>query len=147
LTSPYIQRLRTVLGHDLLLLPAVAVVLHDSTGRLLLVRSAATGEWGLPAGAVDPGESPAAAARRELWEEAGIDAGELKLVAAVGGSEFRHRYPNGDEVEYSVMVFAGNGSRTPAPRDSTEVSEAMFFSRETAPPLRVPYPVGVLWPE
>ncbi len=34
----------------------------------------------LPCGAIDPGEAPEAAARRELLEESGCEAGELELL-------------------------------------------------------------------
>ncbi len=146
-SSEYVTRVRAGIGHDLLLLPAVAVVFHDPAGRLLLVRAADSGEWGLPAGAIEPGESPRAAARRELREESGIDCEDLALVAALGGPGFRHTYPNGDEVEYSAFVFAGlaSGATAPAPQDSEEVSEAAFFSRDEAPSLSRPYPQDLLW--
>jgi len=41
-------------------------------GRLLLVRRCDTGDWELPGGHVDPGESAAGAAVRETAEESGI---------------------------------------------------------------------------
>lgn len=58
--------------------PAARVLLVDQTGRILLFRF--TPEDGRPpfwctvGGAVDPGESYEAAARRELYEETGIIA-------------------------------------------------------------------------
>ena len=147
-SSHYIESLRAAVGHRLLLTPAVAVVFHDSGGRLLLVRSAESGAWGLPAGSIEPGESPLAAAQRELKEETGIHCEDLSLVAQLGGSEFRHTYPNGDDVEYSIFVFRGRGrgGSGPLPLDTAEVSEAAFFDREHAPPLTLPYPRPVLWP-
>ncbi len=123
------------------------MVFHDPSGRLLLVRAADSGEWGLPAGGIEPAESPQAAARRELREESGIDCEDLALAAALGGPGFRHTYPNGDEVEYSLFVFSGlgSGAMEPAPQDSEEVGEAAFFSREEAPSLSLPYPQDLLW--
>jgi len=146
-SSHYIKTVRAGIGHALLLLPGVAVVFHDPAGRLLLVRQSDSGHWGLPAGGIEPAESPQAAARRELREESGIDCENLALVAALGGSDFRHTYPNGDEVEYSIFVFAGLGNEAlePAAEDSDEVGEATFFSRDEAPSLRLPYPTDVLW--
>jgi ADP-ribose pyrophosphatase len=36
----------------------------------------------IPAGLLEPGESPEAAARRELREETGHDAGEMRLITS-----------------------------------------------------------------
>ena len=52
--SPYIRRLRERVGHDLVLLPSVAVLARDEEGRLLLVREAETGLWQTIGGAVEP---------------------------------------------------------------------------------------------
>jgi ADP-ribose diphosphatase len=49
--------------------------------------------WELPAGTIEPGESPEACARRELIEEAGYDAGRLEplgeMLADVGFTDDR----------------------------------------------------------
>jgi 8-oxo-dGTP pyrophosphatase MutT (NUDIX family) len=147
--SPYLAGLRARIGHGLLLLPAVAVVVRDPVGRLLLVRDRDSGSWSLPAGAVEPSESPREAARRELLEETGIECDFLEFVTGVGGHEFRHTYPNGDVVEYSIFVFRAFASADsiPDPKDGEEVAEARFFVRHAAPPMAWPYPESVLWPE
>ncbi len=80
---------------DLVLLPngyevvrhasAVAVLARDADGRVLGVvqrRPAIDAHtWELPAGLIDPGETPLDAAARELAEEANL-AGDLRLVNA-----------------------------------------------------------------
>ncbi|MBW0116577.1 NUDIX domain-containing protein [Pseudonocardia sp. KRD-169] len=52
--------------------PLVYAVARDTTGRVLLVRRADTGDWELPGGRVDPGESAVAALVREVAEESGL---------------------------------------------------------------------------
>ena len=63
-------------------LGAYAVALHD--GAILLTRISPVGfpagHWTLPGGGVDHGESPHAAVRRELHEEAGLEAISARLV-------------------------------------------------------------------
>ena len=59
------------------LLLVVAAVLIDPDGRVLVCQRTATqshpGKWEFPGGKVEPGESPEAALRRELWEELGVE--------------------------------------------------------------------------
>jgi 8-oxo-dGTP pyrophosphatase MutT (NUDIX family) len=64
--SPYFRHLRSKLGSSLLLLPSVAAVIRDEKGRVLLQEKSAWEGWRLPAGAIEPGETPEQALRREV---------------------------------------------------------------------------------
>ncbi|MDQ5975173.1 MAG: hypothetical protein QG661_2382, partial [Actinomycetota bacterium] len=57
-----------------------AVVLRDSDGRVLVVRKRGTSRYMLPGGKIEPGETPGAAAVRELREEVGADLDVADLV-------------------------------------------------------------------
>jgi 8-oxo-dGTP pyrophosphatase MutT (NUDIX family) len=54
----YLSELRSLVGTRLLLCPSVAAVIHDSAGKLLLQEKASREGWSLPAGAIEPSETP-----------------------------------------------------------------------------------------
>jgi len=59
-----------------------AVVIRDTDGRVLVVRKRGTSRFMLPGGKIEPDETPAQAAVRELHEEVGaeLDPGSLQLL-------------------------------------------------------------------
>lgn len=90
---------------------AVAIVALDDNDNVLLVRQfrLAAGEIMLeiPAGTLDPGESPETCARRELQEEVGYDPQELRSIGGIFTApgyttEFIHLFLATDLVESSL---------------------------------------------
>lgn len=128
--APHIARLRAKVGHELLVLPSVAVLPMDEDGRVLLVRQNDFGTFGTVGGAIDADEAPMDAARREAREEIGAEVEITGLVDAIGGPGFRATYPNGDECYYVSIIYS---ARIPSAEqievDDDEVSEARWFSR------------------
>ena len=60
----------------------VVMVVRREDGRVLACeRADAPGSWQLPQGGVDPGEEPIDAAWRELSEETGLGASQIRLVS------------------------------------------------------------------
>lgn len=131
--SDYIKGLREKIGHDRLLNPGVAALIHDAEGRILLMRRSDDGSWSLPAGAVDPGERPAEALIREVYEETGLKVIPEQLIGVFSGLGFLHVYPNGDKLEVFNVVFLCRavGGRLEA-RDG-EAAELCYVS-----PLELP---------
>ena len=136
--AAHIARLRAVVGHDLLLLPSVSVLPVDEAGRLLLVRHAGHRDgWGVLGGAVEPGESPAAAAIREAREEIGAEIRPVRLLDVLGGPDYEISYPNGDRAAYVTAVYEARISDgTPTPGDG-ELSEIAWFTPEELPGLQL----------
>ena len=64
--------------------PCAGVMLVNRDGKVFVgQRLDSTLEaWQMPQGGLDPGEDPKTAAVRELWEETGIAADKVELVAA-----------------------------------------------------------------
>ena len=129
----YVRRVRAKVGGDeLLQIPSVSIALRDDEGRVLLARHAEHGEWLLPGGAIEPGEAPADAAVREMWEETGLTVQLTRLVGVFGGPDFIIRYRNGDETSYVMVVFeAVTGADADHPKpDGIELLELRWVSAE-----------------
>ncbi len=142
--SPYYAALRQKLGTILLLIPAVAAVVHDETGHVLIQESK-HGGYSLPAGAIEPGEQPAQAVAREVFEETGLVVRPSRLLGVFGGSEnCRVHCPNGDCVEYTVCLFqCAIVSGHPTCRDG-ESASVQFYRPNDVPRLAMEYPRQLL---
>lgn len=82
-------------------------------------------KWDTIGGFVEPDETPQEAAMREAREEASVEVELVRLLAALGGPEFRVRYPNGDEAGYVAAVFEAqviSGKPAPEGVKTTEVA-------------------------
>jgi len=104
---------------------AVAVLLRDEQGRILLVRQERDGAgrplWEIPAGTLDPGERPLAAAKRELSEETGLTARHWRYLGRV--------YPTPGYSSERIYLFRADGVGG-APTAQSEVDAVGFFSLE-----------------
>jgi putative (di)nucleoside polyphosphate hydrolase len=63
--------------------PCVGVMLIDGRRRIFVGqrRDSGVAAWQMPQGGIDDGETPRAAALRELWEETGVTADKVTPVA------------------------------------------------------------------
>jgi len=126
-TPPFIAKLRRQIGHELLLVPTIVVIARTPDGSVLLVHDRDAGQWTLPGGIVEPGELPADAAVREVWEEAGVRVRLDRVVGIIGGPGCETTYRNGDRIAWVATLFAASadGSVAPTP-DGAETSAARF---------------------
>ena len=102
-------------------------LVYRSSGELLLVRHDGVGMWVLPGGGVDGGESFIEAARRELDEEAGVDA-DYEGLAMVSRVNIEWR---GHDTWGVLPVFRARAAEgaTPEVRDpDDEISSARWFA-------------------
>ena len=91
---------------DTIHLAASGIVVNEK-GEILLQKRADNGQWGLPSGYVDIGESVEHGAIREIWEETGIHTQVKRLVGI--HSDPQHNviaaYPDGSLIQFAIVVF------------------------------------------
>lgn len=119
----YIKELRDLVGTMPLFMPSVAVMVRDGD-RVVVGRHRDVGTWVIPGGALEPGELPADAAVREVWEETGLHV-RLTGVHGVyaGTGDHRVTYPNGDVVDYVATVFDAEVVSGSLPSETDELTE------------------------
>lgn len=98
----YIEDLRKIVGNRPLILVGAMVCVIDDQGKILLQKRP-EGIWGLPGGLLELGESVEEAGRREVFEETGVEIGQLQLVEIFSGKQYFRKLPNGDEF-YPVTI-------------------------------------------
>jgi ADP-ribose pyrophosphatase len=76
--------------------------------------------WEVPAGRLDPGEDPAVCARRELREEAGVEAGSIERLTTI--------YTTPGFTDERIHLFAGwDLAAAPHAREADEFLEVVPF--------------------
>lgn len=105
--------------------PALTVdcVVFDEAGRLLLIErghASFEGQYALPGGFVDAGETVEAAALRELKEETGLEG---RLISLIGVYSDPARDPRGHSVSVAFLIET-QGS----PRAGDDASSVAFVA-------------------
>lgn len=110
------------------------VVVTTTDGHVLLIERGwdpYRGQWALPGGHVDPGETGREAAARELAEEAGVYAATGELVQ-VGVFDAPARDPRGRYVTVAYHLEVLPGTSIEAGDDATR---AQWWPLNSLPPL------------
>ena len=101
----------------------VDVVVPSEDGRILLIRRASDpyeGQWALPGGFVEVGETLEEAAAREAGEETGLQVDIVRLVGVYSDPD---RDPRGHNVSVAFLVRVLSGELAAA----TDASEAALL--------------------
>jgi 8-oxo-dGTP pyrophosphatase MutT (NUDIX family) len=118
------------------LVPACGVLAVDEDGRLLIQRRRDTGQWALPMGKMELGETPSQCAVRETHEETGI---LVELTGILGiFSDPGHIVAYGDgeiRQEYEIIFLAKPVSGTPLVND--EASEVTWATPGELPEMDI----------
>jgi len=109
--------------------PATCQVVLNGQEILLTLRGVEPhkGEWCLPGGFIEWGESPEEGAKRELFEETSITAEKVSLIGVYDSITKTDRHVL--LVAYHVLAWSGE----PAPGDDAD--DVRWFSGSEIPPL------------
>jgi len=82
-----------------------AVLFDKSRERVLLTRRADNGQWCLPSGGVEPGESVTEACERETWEETGLRVRAKRLTSVFSDPNRLVIYSDGNQFQFVILNF------------------------------------------
>jgi 8-oxo-dGTP pyrophosphatase MutT (NUDIX family) len=82
-----------------------SAAIFDERGCVLLTRRADNGQWCLPSGALEPGESAAEACEREVFEETGLSVAVKRLVGVYSHPDQLTVYPDGNKFQIVALHF------------------------------------------
>jgi ADP-ribose pyrophosphatase YjhB (NUDIX family) len=86
-------------------LGSTAIIYDESRMKVLLTRRTDNGQWCLPGGATDSGESVAEGCVREVFEETGLGVRVTRLVGVYSDPDQLVIYPDGNKVHVVALSF------------------------------------------
>jgi ADP-ribose pyrophosphatase YjhB (NUDIX family) len=131
----HVWSLRRAVGSERIILMSAGAVIQDADGRVLLGLRADSHTWGLPAGLMELGETPAGTVVREAYEELQLHVRPTQLVGVFTGPASFHTYADGNQVQLAAALFRAEiESGTPTP-DGVETLAADWFDPTALPPM------------
>jgi 8-oxo-dGTP pyrophosphatase MutT (NUDIX family) len=82
-----------------------SAALLDERGRVFLTRRTDNGQWCLPGGRMEPGESATEACEREVREETGLRVRLKRLVGVYSHADQLVVYPDGNKAHIVALHF------------------------------------------
>lgn len=82
-----------------------AIIFDEARTQVLLTRRADTGQWCLPSGGLEPGESASEACERETLEETGLQVRVKRLVSIFSSPDRLVVYTGGGRYQFVFFAF------------------------------------------
>ena len=82
-----------------------SAAIFDERGRILLTKRQDNGQWCLPSGALESGESVAEACEREVLEETGLSVAVKRLVGVYSHPDQLTVYGDGNKFQIIALHF------------------------------------------
>ena len=102
----YISKIRSKIGNDKFICPGARILIENKIGEFVTIIRKDTGRLGLPAGAIEEGETIEGCIIREVKEETGLDLHSLHVIGICTNPVTQTvQYPNGDITQYFVIEF------------------------------------------
>ena len=118
------------------LVPACGVLAIDDEGRILLQRRRDTGQWAIPMGKMELGETPSECAIRETREETGVLTEITGILGVYSDPAHIVAYTDGEiRQEYEVILLGRPVSGIPAAND--EASDVAWIKPDDLPALDI----------
>ncbi|PIW21120.1 MAG: hypothetical protein COW34_00215, partial [Armatimonadetes bacterium CG17_big_fil_post_rev_8_21_14_2_50_66_6] len=125
--SDYVHEMREFIGtRRLLVVGAVALIVNEAA-EILLVRRTDMPYWGLPAGALELGETIFEALVREVREETALEVLKAEPMGVYSGLRQQFTYPNGDQIQNFTLAFLVRRWQGEPKPDGVETSDVRFF--------------------
>jgi 8-oxo-dGTP pyrophosphatase MutT (NUDIX family) len=103
--------------------------IFDEQGRVFLTRRADNGQWCLPGGGMEAGESVTEACEREVWEETGLRVRVRRLVGVYSHADQLVVYPDGNKAHIVALHFEAE-IVSGQPALSNETTDFGYFTIE-----------------
>lgn len=82
-----------------------ALIFDQSGEKILLTKRSDNGQWCLPGGVMEPGESISETCIREVLEETGLEVEVLRIIGVYSNRDLLVEYPDGNKFQIVVVSF------------------------------------------
>lgn len=131
MSTSYIKKIRSKIGNDLLIHPGARIIIENDRGEFLFITRTDNGQIGLPAGALEVGETIEECIIREVREETGLIISNPQVIGISTHPQLElASYPNGDRTQYFTIEFYTNKFEGELAADGLESKSVAFKSPE-----------------
>ena len=130
--NDYISKMRRKIGHDKFIHPGVRILIENDEGQFLTIQRRDNQKLGLPAGALEEGETIEECVRREVKEETGLELLDCQVIGISSDPVIETtQYPNGDQIQYFTIEFYSKSYTGELKFDDiNEIKSASFHNRK-----------------
>jgi ADP-ribose pyrophosphatase YjhB (NUDIX family) len=117
----------------------VCAIIFDESGRVLLTRRRDNGQWCLPGGAYETGESVSEAISREVREETGLAVEADHLIGVYSTPHRFSQYNDGNRYQLVILSFLCKITGGTTVSSTDETTDIGYFDPNDLPELVEPH--------